>query len=976
MRPKQSLKSLLRTPFKTILTFLLVAAASFALFSRVTDYAVTSREVAQAASFYRGVAALDTFVPNTVIESQGNATVGVVQTILNENKPWPAIEYIEAFSSLPGVTLADTRYMTAGIVEDYMRLDVDFFDFIIEGFYIGYSSNSPDTLFINIEEPTLLAGGFTIDSGKLFQLRNFTFINALYNQAFFDNLTTGSKCLIVGMRSRTNPQNTSLTSFVILDGQPENYLDTEEFTYYRELIKTIEHDLHVFDIVYTSDMRAIPRFNERTSVIHEGRGLTPEDTNACVVSLHFMNTNKHNIGDIITVELGNKLYPQQWRRGALAVNPENKSNFVKTVELEIVGVFGDVDTDAMRDREPQWSYSRNTIFVPSVLIPIEIPANHETGMGEFSVFIENAADLEAFYEAAVPLATEMNVALRFSDGGWLNIKDSLETSSRTALLTTVLYIGGAALALLLMVYLYIGRNKKTYAIMRALGVPRAKARNSLALPLVVLSALAVPAGGIAGLIYTSNTAAEALETMMATAPVDYTVNTLLPVNIVLLCLLGELAFIIFLSVLFLWKMGKTPPLALLQGDVIRAGVSPAPTPHIADRATFITASNKKLTSALPQKYKYSATGFVVAYIFRHIRRVVWKTAISLTLAFVLTGAVGLLILTNLTYQDAFNTVKVKGAATDFASSSIITLSNSDLTEDFYYYGGFNVLINGFDFNIPITITNDIERYLNSDYETEYILSSDAMCLLGSGIAEMFGINPGDEITLLSQTRHRALTVIHEDEDAISVAAEWESVTFTVAGIIENNFGIYASVSRTTESVYGQPFPLEYSEFMLTDNEKLDNLNSLLGGQMNHNRTYAPMAAFYVDSAELDSIRRVRDLLIMLFPIALAGAVLIGLTAPGLIIIQSAKEAAILRVLGVTKKRVRCMLMFEQIGLCVVGIALATGGLVLYNSGLFSRSAETLAVCGVLYLFGCVCAAFGASVSVTRCRILKLLQVKE
>jgi ABC-type antimicrobial peptide transport system permease subunit len=112
---------------------------------------------------------------------------------------------------------------------------------------------------------------------------------------------------------------------------------------------------------------------------------------------------------------------------------------------------------------------------------------------------------------------------------------------------------------------------------------------------------------------------------------------------------------------------------------------------------------------------------------------------------------------------------------------------------------------------------------------------------------------------------------------------------------------------------------------------------------------------------------------MLFPIALAGAVLIGLTAPGLIIIQSAKEAAILRVLGVTKKRARCMLIFEQIGLCVVGIILAAGGLVLYNSGLFMRSAETLAVCGVLYLLGCICAAFGASVSVTRRRILELLQ---
>ena len=84
----------------------------------------------------------------------------------------------------------------------------------------------------------------------------------------------------------------------------------------------------------------------------------------------------------------------------------------------------------------------------------------------------------------------------------------------------------------------------------------------------------------------------------------------------------------------------------------------------------------------------------------------------------------------------------------------------------------------------------------------------------------------------------------------------------------------------------------------------------------------------------------------------------------------------MRVLGVTKKRTRCILMFEQISLCVIGVFLAAGGLILYNSGLLVRSAETLAVCGALYLLGCVCAAYWASVQVTRRRVLELLQAKE
>ena len=59
MRKTIALKSLLRDPLKSLLTFLLIAAASFSLCSRVTDYAVTNRETAKAESFYHGVAALD-----------------------------------------------------------------------------------------------------------------------------------------------------------------------------------------------------------------------------------------------------------------------------------------------------------------------------------------------------------------------------------------------------------------------------------------------------------------------------------------------------------------------------------------------------------------------------------------------------------------------------------------------------------------------------------------------------------------------------------------------------------------------------------------------------------------------------------------------------------------------------------------------------------------------------------------------------
>jgi ABC-type lipoprotein release transport system permease subunit len=256
-----------------------------------------------------------------------------------------------------------------------------------------------------------------------------------------------------------------------------------------------------------------------------------------------------------------------------------------------------------------------------------------------------------------------------------------------------------------------------------------------------------------------------------------------------------------------------------------------------------------------------------------------------------------------------------------------------------------------------------EGYSDADFFTE---DNHNLCIIGAD----FGVKPGEIITLLSGDYTR----------------ERESVSYKVAAVIGKEIPedkrditerIYAPLSENVISLnMGEHFVLDYIEFTLTDNDRSAEFLALLNELRDESRLYSVTAEYNAETDELNNIMRVRDMLVLLFPIALAGAVLIGLTAPGLIIIQSAKEAAILRVLGVTKKRARCMLMFEQIGLCVVGIALAAGGLVLYNSGLFSRSAETLAVCGVLYLLGCVCAAFGASVSVTRRRILELLQVKE
>lgn len=1012
MRKSIIIKTLLRAPVKTILTFLLIAVASFALFSRITDYAITTREAAKAESFYNGVAALDNTVPDMLYIEQIEGSVTYGRGYGVDNKPWPTKEELKELSSLPGVVIADTRYMTAGLVEDYKRLaDEDDIRsklgrFVLEGVYAGCEniSNSQEEINLLFDHVTVLAGDIEQDPEKPIEIRTIVTDTGYkkgydaYSREFFEKLEKGSKCLVIGDYNEVNGRELEFRQekeeFHVLDGLLDDYLETEEFAYQKGLIEAFNQGLSTYDIVYTKDTRAIPYFNEREMVIVQGRPLIEEDTDSCVVSERFLKTYGLSIGDRVNIQLGDQLFHQN-SLGAQARDADTISNFNAAADLEIVGAYRFVNTSESRFTEMEWNYTINTIFVPSELLAAEIPEDYETAAGEFSIFVEDANKIQAFREAVEPLAAELGLGLRFSDGGWMSIKDSFQTGKLTSLLTTLLYVIGSLLALLLAVYLYIGRNKKSYAILRTLGVPGKKAGNTIVLPLCMISALAIPAGGFIGLFYASVTAAKVLEDIANRAPGHYVyiLEATFPVVVIILCLLFELAFIATITLFFLNKMKKIAPLELLQEDGLRAKANKnAVFDQIESSSNPVRLNMIKISvvDEKPEGRKYGALQQVSSYILRHMRRGMGKTAVSLILAAVLTAGVGMFVLARLTYQDIYTKVEIKGRAMDFSYSSIVELSKlTNLIDDFYCYGNFSVRVNNLELHTNLTITNNLERYLSDNdqiayaegYDSSALDSTGQVCLLGQELAKDLNISPGDEIALMSDTFYSVLKKRFENEEELAAAAEQDAQLYKVVGVVQSkdtnvNANIFTGINNDTQSVYGQDYPISYSEFKMADNERIDYMNKILEEQKKQGNQYAPMASYHIDAEAFENIKRVRNLLESLFPIAVAAAVLIGVFSPGLVILQSAKEAAFLRILGVTKKRARCMLVSEQIILCIAGIVLVAGGMALYNSGLFARGVQTLAACWALYLLGCICGASIAAVQVTRHRVLELLQVKE
>ncbi len=1028
MRKSIALKSFLRSPVKAFLTFLLIAAASFALFSHITDSAVTMREMAAAKDAYHGVAALDNTVPDRIVikytQTGGTAAVDKV-----EDKPWPTEAQLKEFSELPGVALADMRYMTAGRIGDYKRLtEEDGFgssaDFVMEGTYAGYENvlDEESEIQLKFEDITVLAGDLQLASDESVTVKakvveDMGEEELPYPREFFDGMEKGRRCLLVGSYNTMTGKNLELNhgeeSLRMIDRLGKDYLETEAFAYYQGKIAAINQSLFTYDIVYTSDMRAIPRFNERNMVLAEGRPLTAEDTESCVVSEYFLKEYGLSLGDRINIKLGDKLFAQNAVYGATADDKEELSDFADGAELEIIGAYRFTDDANMRMSEFKWAYSSSTVFVSRSLLSAEIPADYEFSPGEFSVFAEDALAIETFQENTALFAARTDLALRFSDGGWLAVKDSFEIGLLTSFLTTALYCIGAALALLLAVYLYIKRNQNVYALMRTLGVPLSKARHAVALPLAALSVAAMVIGGVAGVFYASGIAAQTLAAMTADAPASYVMDASVSIWSIVLCLCLEMGFILAIAAFFLRRMGKASPLELLQESAGRArfdkkwngkpaGQETVGFPAGVGAPALARLNVAKLSDAgkMAAGSTYHAFCQVMAYILRHMRRGIGKTALVFAVMVLLTAGVGMFRLTKLAYGDAFWEIDVKGRALEFSSSSILEMSRSNLMEELYGYGTFTVRTNGQERHAQMSFTNDMERYLEKKgkiayakgYDSSVFGQNDAACLIGSGLAETLGIRPGDEISLISDSFYSTieemynnneviLTAVANGEQSFAAAVEKLTVPYWVAGIIESDDAevgghIFAGINDRMESVYGQPFPCSYCEFTLSDNGRLGELDSMLSEQKTSGGRYAPMASYYIDAEGLRNVERIFSLLESLFPIAVIAAVAVGLLLSGLTILQSAREAACLRILGVTKKRACCMLALGQVFLCVEGIVFVACGLALYSPGLFARSVKTLAVCYALYFSGCLCGAAAAAVHVTRGRVMELLQGKE
>jgi ABC-type antimicrobial peptide transport system permease subunit len=96
----------------------------------------------------------------------------------------------------------------------------------------------------------------------------------------------------------------------------------------------------------------------------------------------------------------------------------------------------------------------------------------------------------------------------------------------------------------------------------------------------------------------------------------------------------------------------------------------------------------------------------------------------------------------------------------------------------------------------------------------------------------------------------------------------------------------------------------------------------------------------------------------------------------LVIIQSSKEAAIMRIQGTTKRKTRVILALEQMLLSVGGLVIGVCALLVYKGMALAVISGQLYVFAALYFAVLLVSAITCAGLATRRNVLELLQTKE
>jgi hypothetical protein len=1050
------LRSVYRSPLKTAVTLLLLAAAAFLFLYNLGEYAVSDREYREARDKYEGVL--------TVEEAPVSARLAMFNDFFlitdptNPGRTFGEVSYetyhheslhadtLETLSALPYISRTERRYMTAGVSPDYVRLDTDQHLFYYAGRCIlvatvdKYVADHTEDFNIVGDvyqyDPQVAIGGFQhillrdaeMLAGREEWLQNGESTPVIYQTFMRDDtrdvytmtgwvdyperrnsysidyhlfmedmekLVPGRRYVFVLRRMRDdrdaegNTKQFIMADDTIIDWWPyytdvtdlrSGWLETEEFAPLRELIQVTNDDLHTFDVVYGDDMASIRRAADTRMVCEEGRFITPADAGkpVCVVSKDFLELNGLRIGDSITLDLGNYLCEPFASLGAVASTRGRYSTAFTRQEFTIIGAWRDLNEGNHADRDLYWAWSNNAIFVPSAFLPECVNADtYSPKPNDVSFVVGSPEKIIPFEEHVLPRLDEMGIPYMWSDMGWSLIGRELMRARDLARVKLLIFTVAAVFALVLTVWLFIGRRKREYAIYRALGMPKREASMQLYVPFLMLGAAAAVIGAAAARVFSlRQLAASSAEAVTAHTPAG-------PV----LYVLGALGFLLALAALAwgcILLIRRRSVLELLQGESRRK----KKTVEEAEPVSLPTTEAAPVTRSMGGS---RSTRWGGRYLRRLLGRNLGRSALSLGLAALLVFAFGALTVLRGIYRELYQNVEVKPVITgglDYKRAEKIAESGY-VRDPYFEYVCKDAMVEMV--NTEIIFVSRMGRRVKlpilwaEGLDEETVFSSDERyCVITQSFADSLGVGLGDKLR------------VNEANDWWDHMTSWgldplkpgETVMerrdarrpfLEVAGIIQTDVpdaATYIAVRnwQRYSFLYSEySFGLDMAEYTLLDYHKATEFSDYAKELISRSEKTTQLR---MDTSYADQIYKIHRLIEELYPLAIAAALLLGGVLPGLIVLHSSKEISILRALGARARDCVLLYTLAEVLCALAGLVLGIAAVLVILRPELGAAVVPFAVYVSAHLAACALGSGAFAWLSARKRVLEQLQAKE
>ena len=398
--------------------------------------------------------------------------------------------------------------------------------------------------------------------------------------------------------------------------------------------------------------------------------------------------------------------------------------------------------------------------------------------------------------------------------------------------------------------------------------------------------------------------------------------------------------------------------------------------------------------------------FAVMYIAKHIKRTIWKSLLVMLLAALLMSAISQFAKMKLSYVELFENTEITANAIGEVHLAIIsTFADSGYVSDLYYARSVEMDIAMQ--RTMLIVTNKIRNFTGDDVEITFADGYDdstmsgfgEVMVLGRTLIANSGIRLGDKVDVLpaaavSTIRSATISryrnsfpddtisdaeILDQSSVQMQIELERETRRFTVVGELTSASGEYDRMAFTpgtkgSSIAYGSGAALEIAQFQLADNYRAEEFRKFGEAAIGHNVRSGTL--FIMDTSRLENTGNTVRLLTSLFPFAIVAALLIGGFLCCLIILQSAKELALMRMLGTTRIMSCVVPSLEHSSLCIIGLALGIYAMLAFNGFSFSflRNEPLLFVTlffAMILFCGIICSALA-----TRKPPLELLQVRE